>query len=86
LQDLGGHEKRKTRFKTDIIILFDGAIHKVSTPTVKWFWLLIGIFAFDVWISLGDFMIERASREFFGRLPTGEYIFTLCKRSTRGVG
>lgn len=38
------------------------------------FWLLIGIFAFDVCISLGDFVIERASREFFGGLPTGEYV------------
>ena len=38
------------------------------------FWLLIGIFAFDVCISLGDFIIERASREFFGGLPTGEYV------------
>ncbi|HZJ14790.1 MAG TPA: hypothetical protein VFD27_07065 [Chthoniobacteraceae bacterium] len=38
------------------------------------FWLLVGIFAFDVCISLGDFMIERASREFFGGLPTGEYV------------
>ena len=39
-----------------------------------YFWLLIGIFAFDVCISLGDFIIERASREFFGGLPTGEYV------------
>lgn len=38
------------------------------------FWLLIGIFAFDVCISLGDFVIERRSREFFGGLPTGEYV------------
>ena len=38
------------------------------------FWLLIGIFVFDVCISLGDFVIERASREFFGGLPTGEYV------------
>lgn len=40
----------------------------------SFFWLIIGIFAFDVCISLGDFMIERASREFFGGLPTGEYV------------
>lgn len=38
------------------------------------FWLLIGVLALDVCISIGDFMIERASREFFGGLPTGEYI------------
>ena len=38
------------------------------------FWLLIGIFIFDVCVSLGDFIIERGSREFFGGLPTGEYV------------
>lgn len=38
------------------------------------FWLLMAIFAFDVAISLGDFLIERASRAFFGGLPTGEYV------------
>ncbi len=38
------------------------------------FWLLIGIYVFDVAISLGDFILERASREFFGGLPTGEYV------------
>ena len=38
------------------------------------FWLLIGIFVFDVAISLGDFILEGASREFFGGLPTGEYV------------
>ena len=40
----------------------------------KFFWLLIGIFVFDVFVSLGDFIIERGSREFFGGLPTGEYV------------
>jgi hypothetical protein len=40
----------------------------------RFFWLLTGIFAFDLCISLGDFMIERASREFFGGLPTGEFL------------
>lgn len=39
-----------------------------------YFWLLIGIFVFDVCISLGDFVLERTSREFFGGLPTGEYV------------
>jgi hypothetical protein len=38
------------------------------------FWLLIGIFVFDVAISLGDFILEAASREFFGGLPSGEYV------------
>lgn len=38
------------------------------------FWGLIGLFAFDVCVSLGDFIIERGSREFFGGLPTGEYV------------
>lgn len=39
-----------------------------------YFWLLIGIFVFDVGLSLGDFIIERQSRQFFGGLPTGEYV------------
>jgi len=38
------------------------------------FWLLIALCIFDVGISIGDFMLERSSREFFGGLPTGEYI------------
>ena len=40
----------------------------------RFFWLLIAIFVFDVLISLADFIIERESREFFGGLPTGEYV------------
>lgn len=39
-----------------------------------YFWLLIGILAFDVLISLVDFMLERQSRAFFGGLPSGEYV------------
>lgn len=39
-----------------------------------YFWLLMAIFLFDVAISLGDFILERHSREFFGGLPTGEYV------------
>jgi hypothetical protein len=35
---------------------------------------LITILVFDVGVSMVDFAIERASREFFGGLPTGEYI------------
>ncbi len=67
---------------------FELIVHSLRGPTYSalfilvpnfviqgsFFWLLIGIFAFDVCISLGDFVIERASREFFGGLPTGEYI------------
>jgi hypothetical protein len=38
------------------------------------FWLLIGLFVLDVGISILDFAIERESREFFGGLPSGEYV------------
>src|SRR4030095_5390742 len=38
------------------------------------FWVLVGILVLDVGVSLGDFALERHSREFFGGLPTGEYI------------
>lgn len=40
----------------------------------KWFWVLIAILIMDVAISLFDFIYERESRDFFGGLPTGEYI------------
>lgn len=38
------------------------------------FWLLMTIYAFDFAVSLADFLIESASREFLGGLPTGEYV------------
>lgn len=38
------------------------------------FYLLLGLFALDVGISLWDFAIERGSRAFFGGLPSGEYV------------
>ena len=38
------------------------------------FWLLMGLFALDVVISLVDFALERHSREFLGGLPSGEYV------------
>jgi hypothetical protein len=39
-----------------------------------YFWLLVGLFAFDVAISVWDFALERHSRQFLGGLPTGEYL------------
>lgn len=39
-----------------------------------WFWLLIGIFVFDLAISLVDFALEKQSRATFGGLPSGEYV------------
>lgn len=67
---------------------FELVVHSLRGPTYAalfilvpnfamrggFFWLLIGIFAFDVCISLTDFILEGASREFFGGLPTGEYV------------
>jgi hypothetical protein len=38
------------------------------------FGCLIGVFALDLAISIVDFALERTSRQFFGGLPTGEYI------------
>lgn len=38
------------------------------------FWALVGLLVFDVAISIVDFAIERESREFFGGLPSGEYV------------
>lgn len=39
-----------------------------------YFWLLIGILAFDLCISLADFLVEGGSRAFLGGLPPGEYV------------
>jgi hypothetical protein len=39
-----------------------------------WFWLLVGLFVFDLAISIADFSLEGQSRRFFGGLPTGEYV------------
>ena len=38
------------------------------------FWCLIGLFTVDVGISVWDFALERHSRQFFGGLPSGEYV------------
>jgi hypothetical protein len=67
---------------------FELVVHSLRGPTYAalfllvpnfvmqgaYFWLLITILVFDVGVSMVDFAIERASREFFGGLPTGEYI------------
>jgi len=37
-------------------------------------WLLIGLFVFDVAISIWDFSLEQSSRRFLGGLPRGEYV------------
>ena len=38
------------------------------------YWMLIGLFAADVSISIWDFSVEKASRRSLGGLPTGEYV------------
>ena len=38
------------------------------------FWMLVGLLAFDLAISLWDFSIERRSRRSVGGVPTGEYV------------
>src|ERR1041385_3693277 len=35
---------------------------------------LLALFAFDLGISIWDFSLERKSRQFFGGLPSGEYV------------
>src|SRR5262245_40941283 len=40
-----------------------------------WFaWALIGLFVFDVAISILDFSLEQESRRLLGGLPSGEYV------------
>ena len=41
-------------------------------------WLLIGIFAFDLAISVWDFSLEQRSRRFLGGLPSGEYVLHIA--------
>src|SRR5713226_8228307 len=36
--------------------------------------LLASLLVVDIAISVWDFALERASRQFFGGLPTGEYV------------
>ena len=62
------HSLRGPTYAALFILVPNFAMHGIL------FWVLIGIFAFDLSVSLFDFAIERASREFFGGLPTGEYI------------
>lgn len=62
------HSLRGPTYAALFILVPNFAVHGA------FFWLLIGIFAFDVCISLCDFMIEGASRKFFGGLPSGEYV------------
>ncbi len=50
-----------------------------------WFWLLIGLFALDVAISVGDFAIERRSRQFLGGLPSGEYVLHMIMAMVFGA-
>lgn len=38
------------------------------------FWLLAAVLLFDVAISVADFWVESASRQFLGGLPSGEYV------------
>lgn len=62
------HALRGPTYAALFILVPNFALHGL------FFWLLIGILAFDVLISLVDFMLERKSRAFFGGLPSGEYV------------
>jgi hypothetical protein len=39
-----------------------------------WFWTLCALLAFDLLLSVVDFLVERRSRARLGGLPTGEYL------------
>lgn len=42
--------------------------------TGAWWWLVVGVLAADLLVSLWDFALERASRAALGGLATGEYV------------
>lgn len=67
-QELFIHSLRGPTYALLFTVVPNFALHGL------FFWLLIAIYFLDLLISLADFAIERASREFFGGLPTGEYV------------
>ena len=62
------HSLRGPTYAALFLLLPNFALHGA------FFWMLIGIFVFDVAVSIADFLIEAASREFLGGLPSGEYV------------
>jgi hypothetical protein len=48
-------------------------------------WLLPFLLAVDVAISVWDFVLERASRQFLGGLPTGEYVLHMVMAMVFGA-
>jgi hypothetical protein len=62
------HSLRGPTYALLFVLIPNVAVHGA------FFWLLIGLFAVDVTISILDFSLERRSRAFLGGLPTGEYI------------
>ncbi len=67
-QELIVHSLRGPTYATLFVLVPNCALHG------GFFWMLIALFAVDVGISIWDFLIERASREFLGGLPSGEYV------------
>jgi hypothetical protein len=62
------HSLRGPTYATLFLFVPNFAFHGL------FFWCLMGLFVVDVGISICDFALERRSRQFFGGLPSGEYV------------
>ena len=66
--ELVAHSLRGPTYAALFLLVPNVAMHG------RWLWVLVVLLAFDAAISIWDFSIERSSRQFFGGLPTGEYV------------
>jgi hypothetical protein len=62
------HSLRGPTYATLFVVIPNFALHGL------YFWGLMGLFMIDLGISIWDFALERRSRQFFGGLPSGEYV------------
>ncbi len=67
-QELVTHALRGPTYAALFLLVPNFAMHGAC------FWVLMGIFAFDLLISVWDFSLEGESRRFLGGLPAGEYV------------
>ncbi|HEY3329921.1 MAG TPA: hypothetical protein VGK19_07880 [Capsulimonadaceae bacterium] len=67
-EELIVHSLRGPTYATLFVIVPNFTLHGL------YFWVLVGVFVFDIAVSIVDFAIEGKSRKFLGGLPPGEYV------------
>jgi ligand-binding SRPBCC domain-containing protein len=70
--ELVTHSLRGPTYAALFVLIPNFAMHGLYA------WLLIGIFVFDLAISVWDFSLEQGSRRFLGGLPSGEYVLHIA--------